>query len=98
MITSLEDKKWGIGCLSSKDQSFKEFIDQLQLINIIPSEGIYTWSNRRGGRHYIAKWLYRFLVSEPFFQHKQVVGGENRPIYGSDHWPISLRWMNGLGP
>jgi len=63
MITSLEDKKGGIGRLSSEDQNFKEIIDQLWLIEIIPSEGRFTWSNKRGGTHHIVERLNRFLVS-----------------------------------
>jgi exonuclease III len=56
MITSLEDKKGGIGCLSSEDQSFKELIDQLRLIDIIPSEGqVYLEQQKRREASYSRK-------------------------------------------
>lgn len=98
MITSLEDKKGGIGCLSSEDQTFKEVMEQLCSIDTIPSEGRFTWSNKRGGKHHIAERLNKFLVSETFYQNRQAIGGEIGPFYRSDHWPVSLRWSDGLCP
>jgi hypothetical protein len=41
MITSLEDKKGGIGRMNSEDQTFKEVIDQLCLIDIIIRRSVY---------------------------------------------------------
>jgi hypothetical protein len=68
------------------------------LIDITPSEGRFTWTNKRGGKHHIAEILDRFLVSEAFFQTRQAIAGDIFHFYGSDHWPISLKWIDDICP
>lgn len=60
------------------------------MIDIKPSSGKYTWSNKRLGPGHIAARLDRFLVQSSFL----LLGLESRmhilPCSVSDHRPIKL--------
>ena len=92
MITNLEEKKGGIKALSTKDDAFKSSISSCVLVDIQTSFGFFTWNNRRGGAHQIAKRLDHFLVSDQILTLGGLLDASVLPMAGSDHWPIALSW------
>ena len=69
-------------------------------MDIKPSSGKYTWSNRRTGPRHIAARLDRFLVQDSFLLLGLNLTSKILPFGGSDHKPIILEMeMNkNLGP
>ena len=62
----------------------------LNLVDIKPSNGQYTWNNRRVGDSCIAERLDRFLVSCFWVGGLWSSNSEILDWRGSDHWPIKL--------
>ena len=62
MIKSLEEKKGGIYRLEPDNLAFTQMIDNLNLIDLDPTNGRFTWNNKRGGTHQIACRLDHFLI------------------------------------
>ena len=64
LITSLDEKKGG-RCWSEEEcEIFRDTIEDLRLVDITPSEGRFTWNNKRKGDSHIASLQDRFLVSK----------------------------------
>ena len=63
MILMLEEKKGGMRSLSKADQDFKDLVSNNGLIDLLPASRFFTWNNKRGSTHHIAKHLDRFLIS-----------------------------------
>lgn len=78
----------------------EDLMQDLDLIDIKPTNGKFTWSNKRVGLGYIAARLDRFLVQSSFL----LLGLEARMCIlhssVSDHKPISLELLTpkDLGP
>jgi len=51
MITNLSKKKGGIRKLDKDSEDFLATIENLNLIDIPPRNGLFTWTNKRGGDH-----------------------------------------------
>lgn len=49
MITSLEEKKGGVRTLNRDAEAFNSFIRAVNLVDMLPKNGLYTWNNKRGG-------------------------------------------------
>ena len=94
MIRSLEEKKGGVRTISAATNLFNEFIEDLNLVNIGTTNGMFTWKNKRTGDRHIASRLDRFLVSEQVVTGRGDVGASVLTSAGSDHWPINLEWGN----
>ena len=62
-VLSLEEKQGGLARLGPSSALLRQHIAVLQLSDIKPSNGLYTWNNRRTGVDAISKHLDRFLVS-----------------------------------
>ena len=92
MISNLEEKKGGLRSLSGEDEAFNSMINICELVDIQTSFGFFTWNNRRGGPHQIAKRLDRFLVSESILTMGGLLDAMVLPTSGLDHWRISLSW------
>ena len=54
LIISLRENKEGRWSLDRFQESFKEFVEQGQLVDIETRSEWYTWSNRRGGTYHVA--------------------------------------------
>jgi hypothetical protein len=65
-------------------------IGSLNLINMKPTNGIFTWNNQRCGAEAISERLDRFLVSGYWLSSKWTTSSEILDWRGSDHWPIKL--------
>ena len=89
-ILDLSEKRGGNARLEPSSIFLWDNMSALNLMDIKPSNGQFTWNNRRVGDRCIAERLDRFMVS--FFW----VGGlwssssEILDWRGSDHWPIKL--------
>ena len=90
MITSLEEKKGGIRNLNRDAEAFTSFIRTTNLVDILPRNGSFTWTNRRGGDRHIASRLDHFLIFDSILLGGVTMESNIIPSGGSDHWPISL--------
>ena len=59
MIRNLEEKKGGIRNLHPANAKFNDLIDDLNLIDVRTSNGIFMWNNKQDGDRGIACWLDR---------------------------------------
>lgn len=62
-ILSLEEKQGGLDRLGSSSTLLRQHISLLHISNVKPSNGLYTWNNRRTRVDAILEHLERFLVS-----------------------------------
>ena len=62
-VISLEEKRGGVARLDQSSNLLRDMIGALFLIDVKPTNGVFTWNNRRCGSEAISKWLDRFLVS-----------------------------------
>lgn len=92
IIRSLEKKKGGIRALSGISSEISRIIDDLHLVDIQTSNGLFTWQKKCSGSRHIASCLDRFLVSELVMRGDGDIGAYVMPGAGSDHWPICLEW------
>jgi len=63
MIKSLSEKKEGTRFLSKDSMTFQTFIDNMKLVDIVTSNGIFTWNNKRGGESQVVTKLEIFIIS-----------------------------------
>ena len=96
IIMSLEEKKGGQRRLEEECEVFKDTIEDLVLVNIIPGEGWFTWKNKREGENHIASNIDRFLVLELVTNSGSETHSATLLGASSDHSPIELMW-SGLG-
>ena len=89
-ITNLEEKRGGIARLGPSSSMLRDNIGFLNLIDVKPGSGIFTWNNRRSGTEAISERLDRFLVSCFWLDTRWFTRSEILDWRGSDHWPIKL--------
>jgi hypothetical protein len=78
----------------------EDLISTWDLMDIKPSRGRYTWTNKRVGPGHIAARLDRFLVQSSFLTLGLTTSSEILPNSTSDHKPITLeiKKEQGQGP
>ena len=69
---------------------FRDMIDSLNLIDVKPTDGVFTWNNRRCGAKVIIERLDRFLVSCYWLNNRLITHSKILDRRGYDHWPIKL--------
>ncbi len=89
-ILNQNEKAGGICPLIKTIQDFAQFFENNDLTYIQPSNGNFTWTNRRSGFAQIAARLDRFLLSHKwklgnFHIHSEILSSPK-----SDHFPISI--------
>jgi len=89
-IISLDEKKGGLNKLDPSSTVFRDNISGLNLVDIMPSNGLFTWSNRRCGADCISEKLDRFLVSTFWIANTWDTSSKILDWRGSDHRPIKL--------
>ncbi|XP_059066210.1 uncharacterized protein LOC131857552 [Cryptomeria japonica] len=89
-ICELAEKRGGSGRLEPSAFLLRDSINSLNLVDIKPSNGQFTWNNRRVGDYCIAERLDRFLVSCYWVGGMWSSRSEILDWKGSDHWPIKL--------
>jgi exonuclease III len=86
----LKEKRGGSIVRDQFREKMDDLISDLDLFDVPPSKGMYTWNNRRAGPGHIAARLDRFLISNSFLSHPDKASSLILPWAGSDHRPISL--------
>ena len=100
LILSENEKRGG----SSSTDPIKDIVEDIiatwDLIDIKPTTGKYTWTNRRFGPGHIAARLDRFLVQDNFLLQGLIISSKILSFGGSDHKPILLEMVQekNLGP
>ena len=89
-VTRLDEKRGGVARLDPCTNIFRAMIDSLNLIDVKPTNGVFTWNNRRCGAKAISERLDRFLVSCYWMNNRLITNLEILDWRGSDHWPIKL--------
>ena len=82
MITSLNEKKGGTRALGNDAIAFSSFIQEVNLVDIQPRNGTFTWTKRRGGDRLIASRLDRFLISESILLEGNIIDSDIVPSGG----------------
>jgi hypothetical protein len=67
-----------------------DLISSLDLIDVPPSKGIFTWNNRRVGLGFTAAKMDCFLINNSFLSLTDSFSSKIIPWANSDHRPISL--------
>ena len=89
-ICEIAEKWGGHGRLEPSALLLQDNINFLNLVDIKPINGQFTWNNRRSGEFCIAERLDRFLVSCYWIGGLHSSCSEILDWRGSDHWPIKL--------
>ena len=61
-----------------------------ELSDVIPSKGMFTWTNKRLELGHISARLDRFLIQDSFLLLGVNITSKIMPFRGSDHKPIIL--------
>ena len=89
-ITDLAEKRGGNARLEPSAMLFRDNISSLNLVDIKPSNGQFTWNNKRVGDSCIVKRLNHFMIS--YFWVGGLWSSSSKILdwRGSNHWPIKL--------
>ena len=60
-VTSLDEKHGEVARLDPFANLFRDMIDSLNLIDVKPTNGVFTWNNRRCGAEAISETVGRFF-------------------------------------
>ncbi|XP_059077878.1 uncharacterized protein LOC131876479 [Cryptomeria japonica] len=63
-ILDIDDKEGGLRKSTRVMEDFREFISNCQVVDVIPKNGKFTWTNRRLNFSKISERLDRFFVGE----------------------------------
>jgi ribonuclease HI/exonuclease III len=96
----LSEKRGGNIVRSPAREWVEDLMQEWDLLDIKPSNGKYTWSNKRIGPGHIAARLDRFLVQSSFLLLGLEASMHILPCSVSDHKPIKLEFLaqQNLGP
>lgn len=90
MIKSLLETKGGTRVLNKDSLAFQSFTDNINLVESVSSNGLFTWSNKRGGEAPVACTLDRFMISEELVLINREIRAPVLPFGGSNHSLIQL--------
>ena len=71
-------------------QDFNTFVDNNNLMDVNPNNGVFTWTNKRSGFANISTRLDRFLLSKDWRLSCLDISSKILTLPGSDHFPISI--------
>eukprot|EP00253_Pinus_taeda_P030070 PITA_30070 len=94
MIKSLSKKKGGTRIKSKDSLAFQTFTDNMKLVDIVTSNGLFTWNNKRGGESQVASNLDRFMISKDLILIDKEMTARVLPFRGLD--PVQLE-VQGIG-
>ncbi|XP_057859366.2 uncharacterized protein LOC131068203 [Cryptomeria japonica] len=80
VVTSLEEKSGGLVRLDLASNLLRDNIGFLNLIDVKPTNGVFTWNNRRSGVEAISKRLDRFLDLMAVWWHEGMLA-HGRAMY-----------------
>ena len=85
LIRSLDEKKGRVRTTSAASNLFNKFIEEMKLVDIRSTNGLFLWKNKRSGEGHIASRLDRFLVLKSVLTGRGDIGASVLPVAGSDH-------------
>jgi hypothetical protein len=85
-----KEKKGGSLVRDPSREHFDDLISSFNLMDIKPTNGHFTWSNRHVGPGHIVSHLDHFLLNTSFLDDSLSPSSRILPWSGSDHHPISL--------
>lgn len=84
-------EKWGDSIVRDPfRERMEDLIADWDLVDVKPTKGKYSWSNRRLGPGHIAARLDRFLIHGDLLLCDQLIPSKIIPSSVPDHKPISL--------
>ena len=89
-ILNLEEKYGGSQVVSQAVIDFRNWVEKNSLLDILTSNGIYTWNNKRNGFSYIVEELDRFFFKGDLSNIDLALQSLIMPHTGSDHYPVRL--------
>lgn len=89
-IVELSEKRSGLARLEPSSLLLRDSIFDLNVFDVHPNNGHFTWSNRRIGANCVAERLDRFLVSYFWIGDLWFTSSKILDWRGFDHWPIKL--------
>ena len=89
-IVSLEEKRGGWARLGPASNLFQTQVDVLSIIDVKPSNGVFTWNNRQSGQETISEHLDGFLVFSYWVSSVLITSSKILDWRGSDHWLIKF--------
>ncbi|GLJ27390.1 hypothetical protein SUGI_0537540 [Cryptomeria japonica] len=101
VILDLSEKKGGTNKISRDMVGFRDFIQGIEAVVCIPSEGWFTWTNKRLGFTNIVEHMDRFLTGSRWMMEGMPIIAKTLAYCLSDHFPIMLemgsetRWGGG---
>ena len=91
MLYQINKKKTGGIIPPCKNlQDFNAFLDNNNLMDVNPINGVFTQTNKRSGFANIVARLDRFLLSKDWQLSCSDISSKILTLAGSDHFPISL--------
>ncbi|XP_057871389.2 uncharacterized protein LOC131077832 [Cryptomeria japonica] len=90
VVISMDEKRGGLARLDPSSLLLRDNIGLLNLVDVKPINGVFTWNNRRCGDEAISERLDRFLVSYYWMSRRWTTSSDILDWRGSDHWPIKL--------
>jgi endonuclease/exonuclease/phosphatase family metal-dependent hydrolase len=94
------EKRGGTIVSDSSREYLEDLISSLDLFDVNPSKGVFTWSNRRVGPRHISTRLDHFFIGSALLTDPSALSSQILPWTCSNHKPISLAFLNenNLGP
>ncbi|XP_059067417.1 uncharacterized protein LOC131858252 [Cryptomeria japonica] len=90
-LPNLDEKKGGLRMSNKVMEDFRNFVAQNHLIDVVPKNGLFTWTNRRANFQHISERLDRHLIGELWMESSFQVEASILPISLSDHFPVELK-------
>lgn len=100
LVLNIEEKFGGTYHTNPSRDALETIMEQNKLINIPPSNGKYTWNNKRVGKNNVNEILDQILVQENIISSFNSARSKIIHAMASEHKPIaiSLGLMDNQGP
>ncbi|XP_059067610.1 uncharacterized protein LOC131858395 [Cryptomeria japonica] len=90
-LLDLDEKMGGLRMSNKVMEDFREFVQINKLIDVVPKNGLFTWTNRRAGFAHISERLDRHCIGEFWSNSAMQIEVFIHPISLSDHFPVELK-------
>ena len=90
MVRNIEEKFGRIYHIDLSREALEKIMEQHNLIDILPSNGKYTWSNKTVGKNNIKERLDKILVQENIAVDYTSVKFKIIHTTASDHKPVAI--------
>jgi hypothetical protein len=96
----IKEKRGGSIVRDPFREKMEDLMTILDLVDVQPIKGQFTWNNRRVGPGHIVARLDHFIISSSFFSRDDIISSSIIPWASSDHRSISLSFVKeeNMGP